>query len=235
MRILIDIGNTKTKYLINDESFSFDTSEILSGNIPSNLLDIQNGEFYISSVNPKARDILLDNLDYSSKVSIVSPIESKSLVLIDDDMKKELGSDIFLALNASILNSKSFINVDFGTALTFNLVIDSKYIGCAIAPGVYTSYNALIYKAALLNKVELKEDIDVLGLNTEEALSSGLINGYASLFDEYINRIMDRYNLDDIDIYVTGGAYKLVKPYIKHKVIEDNNLVLNGFKAILGK
>ena len=239
MMVLFDIGNTNIKILVNGK-ISFYSNDSFT-NLPEELSNLDDGtKIYVSYVNKKSflllRDLLIKR--YGTKVHIIeiNPLNTKSMVNIEDSMKKELGSDIYFALNSSIKSSQTFLNIDFGTALTFNLVINSKYVGCGIMPGVYTSYNALISKASLLKEVELdKENTKVLGLNTKEAINSGIIMGYASLVDEYIRRIKEDYKLDNLDIYVTGGAYNLVFKYLKTKVIYKEDLVFNGMLNIIGE
>ena len=47
---------------------------------------------------------------------------------------------------AVISKNKNFIILDFGTATTFDVVIDNVYKGGVIAPGVDLSLNTLIKK-----------------------------------------------------------------------------------------
>ena len=200
MRILFDIGNTNVKVYINGQ-ISFCNNDSLTSSLPLSLPNTSElVEVFISSVNKSAleivNEILKDKYGDSLILKKIGPINTQSIVFIEDSMKEELGSDIYFALNSSIEHSKTFLNIDFGTALTFNLVIDSKYVGCAIIPGVYTSYKALISKASLLKDVELVGDnVKPLGLNTKEAINSGIIQGYASLVDEHIRRIKEEYTL----------------------------------------
>ncbi len=240
MRILFDIGNTNVK-VNTDGQTSFYSNDSLKKSLPLSLPNISDEVVaYISSVNKDAfeivKEILIDKYCHKLTLNKIGPLNTKSITYIDESMKEELGSDIYFALNSSIKYSKTFLNIDFGTALTFNLVIDSKYTGCAIVPGVYTSYNALISKASLLKDVELSnENVKPLGLNTKEAITSGIIQGYASLVDEHIKRIKEEYKLDNLDIYATGGAYNLISKYLKTKVIYKEDLVFSGMLNIIGE
>src|SRR5207249_2154465 len=82
------------------------------------------------------------------------------------------------------------IVVDFGTAVTFDIVSERRnYIGGVIAPGLEAMTNFLYQRTALLPKLSLREPRRAVGRSTIEAMRSGAILGYRGLVREIIHRI----------------------------------------------
>src|SRR3954451_23008847 len=107
------------------------------------------------------------------------------------DNPKEVGSDrVVNALAAVHLYGGPCIVVDFGTATTFDAIsARGELLGCAIAPGIEISVDALGARGAQLRKVELTRPRSVVGKNTVEALQSGILYGFAGQVDGLVERI----------------------------------------------
>ena len=104
--------------------------------------------------------------------------------------RKQIGSDRLANSIAVISKNKNFIILDFGTATTFDVVINNVYQGGVIAPGVNLSLNTLVKKATLIPSVNLKKTNKVIGKNTINAVRSGFFWGYTGLIDNIIDLIM---------------------------------------------
>ena len=129
------------------------------------------------------------------------------------------------------------IIVDFGTAITFDVVLKNReYIGGLIFPGLSISMEALFTKAARLQRVELIEPIKVIGANTEESMQAGAVYGYASLVDGIVEKIQKEIG-NEAMVIATGGQAGLIAKYslaIKEccplltleglKIIYENNI-----------
>ena len=91
---------------------------------------------------------------------------------------------------ARSLYGAPLIVIDFGTATTFDCVDASgAFIGGAIAPGLATSVDALLSRAARLYRVELVRPPAAIGRNTVTNIQSGVIHGYAGLVDGLVERM----------------------------------------------
>ena len=91
---------------------------------------------------------------------------------------------------AVISKNKNFIILDFGTATTFDVIVNNVYNGGVIAPGVDLSLNTLIKKASLIPSMNLKKTKKVIGRNTINAVRSGFYCGYSGIIDNIIDLIM---------------------------------------------
>lgn len=84
------------------------------------------------------------------------------------------------------------INVDFGTATTFNAVAaNGDFIGGVICPGVKISASALVEKTAKLPKVELVKPKNILCKNSIQAMQAGIIYGYIGQVDYILRKLME--------------------------------------------
>src|SRR5262249_40748186 len=102
------------------------------------------------------------------------------------------------------------IVIDFGTATTFNCVsARGEFIGGAIAPGIATSVEALVNRAARLARVELVRPKEAIGRNTTTNLQSGAIYGYAGLVDGLVERMRSEMG-GAAQVIATGGNASLV-------------------------
>jgi type III pantothenate kinase len=148
------------------------------------------------------------------------------------DEENELGADIFSALEASSLVIDTFLNIDLGTATTFNLVINNKFMGCAIAPGLMTSAKALVGDAAQIKAFDYDGAPLLLGFNTNDSVEGGIINGWACIVDGYIRKIKEKYNLEDLRVFITGGDSRYILSELKEKVEPVKGLVFKGLESL---
>ena len=147
-------------------------------------------------------------------------------------VKNQLGADrianSFAALNKFGENS---LVIDFGTATTFDLIINSKYEGGLIAPGISISHNALIENASKLRKILITKTNKVIGNDTKQSMRSGFYWGYTSLINGIIKKIINEKKIKPI-IILTGGLSSIFKDEIKYRTYNEPNLTLDGLYLI---
>ncbi|MBQ9913916.1 MAG: type III pantothenate kinase [Clostridia bacterium] len=125
---------------------------------------------------------------------------------------------------------------DLGTA-TKILVIDKDGIfrGCTISPGVKISMDALAKNAALLPSISFTTPEKAIGENTIECMQSGIVFGTAAMLDGMIKRIRQELGYEECTLVATGGYSTGIIPCCEEKLIYDENLLLDGLKAIYEK
>lgn len=125
---------------------------------------------------------------------------------------------------------------DLGTA-TKILVIDGDgtFRGCTISPGVKISMDALTKNAALLPSVSFTTPERAIGENTTECMQSGIVFGTAAMLDGMIKRIRNELGYERCTLVATGGYSTGIVPCCEEKLIYDENLLLDGLKAIYEK
>ena len=124
--------------------------------------------------------------------------------------------------------------VDFGTAVTFDIVSANKsYIGGVIGPGLEAMTNFLYQRTALLPRLSLREPRRAVGKSTLEAMRSGAIYGYRGLVREIIARICEQeFAGEAVEVVGTGGYAQLIAsklPVIKRV---DAKLTLEGLRIV---
>lgn len=123
------------------------------------------------------------------------------------------------------------IIVDFGTAVTFDIVSKKgEYLGGLIFPGMETGLNALFEKAALLPRITLKKPGALIGKDTVTSMRSGVLNGYAALCKGLVAMIK-REAGKDYKVILTGGHAGLIHRYCRCGIIQPN-LTLEGLNLI---
>lgn len=149
---------------------------------------------------------------------------------------QEVGQDRLVnAISAFNSFKGEVIVVDFGTAITFDIVSAlGEYLGGVIVPGIAISLEALVEKAALIPEIRLDKPGSLLGKNTIGSVRSGVIYGFASLCDGLIEKIREELGRK-IPVVATGGQAEIIVPYCQKidSVIPD--LTLIGLKIIYKK
>jgi type III pantothenate kinase len=149
------------------------------------------------------------------------------------DYAGEVGADrIVNAVAAVTRYGPPLICVDLGTATKFNCVnARGEFIGGAIAPGIRTSLDALLSRAARLFHVELIRPKDVVGRNTITNIQSGFVYGYACLVDGMIDRI--RAEMEGTPhVVATGGLAPLVADVARSIEHVHPDLTLEGLRIL---
>jgi len=108
---------------------------------------------------------------------------------------------------------------------------DKNYRGGVIIPGVKISMEALASRAAQLFKVSFEAPKKVIGTNTSDCMTSGLVLGNASCIDGMIDRFIEEIGYD-CKVIATGGLSNVIVPLCKHEIIIDDTLLLKGLKVI---
>jgi type III pantothenate kinase len=148
----------------------------------------------------------------------------------------EVGVDRLLgALEAHTLFRRACIAVDFGTAITFDVVsAKGEYLGGLIAPGVELTLNALYEKTALLPRIRLRHPQDLVGRSTVESIRAGCSYGLGGLCDGILERLEKRVG-KGCPVIATGGYARYVSRYSRRIRRIDEDLVLKGIRTVYAR
>ena len=128
------------------------------------------------------------------------------------------------------------IVIDMGTAITVNAVDENgRYIGSAILPGVGISLDALAKETALLPHIDIQAPTRAIGVTTVECMKSGIVYGTAGATDALIDRFAAALGREPASIVATGGTAAVIIPHCRHKITEDETLLLKGLFHIWKK
>ena len=144
----------------------------------------------------------------------------------------QLGADrianTFAAINKF---NKNILVIDFGTATTFDIIMNNSYKGGLITPGINISHDALVTHASKLIKISIIKTKKLIGINTKDSMQSGFYWGYVSLINGIVNKIIKEKNIRP-KIILTGGLAKIFQEEIKYKTFYEPDLTLEGLYLI---
>jgi type III pantothenate kinase len=109
------------------------------------------------------------------------------------------------ALGVERRGIKDAVVIDLGTATTFDVVREGKYLGGAIAPGIETGMLALVGRTARLPQVAIEVPERATGRSTEAALHSGLLLGHVGMMEHLVDRIRREEGMPQAKVIATGG------------------------------
>jgi type III pantothenate kinase len=243
MILAIDIGNTniafglfKGKRLLKKmrlPTYSIGTGKSSSQKIKT-FLKYDIDAIVICSVVPKAERLLVSILE---KLFCIKP-----LVLGKDfnvpirnlyKKPKQVGQDRLVNAYAGYTFYKApLIIIDFGTAITFDVVSETgAYLGGIIAPGIELALNALSEKTALLPKIKPRKVTSILGRTTSGSMLSSITYGFGSMCDGLVAKLRKKTGLK-FNVIATGGDARLISRYSASIEKIDENLTLKGINLV---
>ncbi len=253
---VIDVGNTSTKWGIANHQrlirqYDFPTEKFKHAHKKIPLLNLPRylGGAIVSCVVPQALPGIKKSLQKLGikKIHIVSSKMDLGIG-IRYPMPEKIGADRLVnAVAAATLYGAPVIVVDFGTAVTFDVVSSKKeYLGGVIAPGVSAMTDYLHEKTALLPRITIKEPKSSIGKNTKSAMQIGVVIGYRGLIIELLKAISCQMKLElsgsskplsrrIIQVVATGGHSSLIASKIPCIQYIDQNLTLNGLRLLYNR
>jgi type III pantothenate kinase len=236
--LLIDISNSYTKLAFSTAERVGASSRIATKKLTQSALRKilerrEVGAVVVSSVVPK-RNAIVRKAAGKRRVFFIDG-KTKLGVGIQYPAPDTIGADR-LANAAAVAQLYGYpaIVVDFGTAVTFDIVsADRDYVGGVIAPGLEAMTSFLYQRTALLPKLILREPASAIGKTTRSAMMSGAIYGYRGLVREIIARIRaDAFPRGKVRVVATGGYAQLIARGLPEIEAVHPGLTLEGVRLI---
>jgi type III pantothenate kinase len=249
MLLVADVGNTNTKIGVYDGPRLLASWRIISRR--EQTAD-EYGLFLATLLG--ARDIPTSRIDAVAIANVVPPVQQtlewmcekyfgllpltvegprQSAIAVNVDYPGEVGADrIVTSVAASAIYGPPVIVVDLGTATKFNCVNRAgEFIGGAIGPGIRTSADALLSRAARLFNVELVRPKEAIGRNTATNIQSGFVYGFVALVDGMVERIRAEMG-DSPTVVATGGLAPLIRDAARSIQHVHGELALEGLRLV---
>ncbi len=250
MELLFDIGNTHTVIGLHlqDTQFkiwrigtkSFETEDELFSKLytlfqvshihPSDITEIG-----VASVVPSVNYILakLGEKYFQLQTRFVTPEARVFDIEYHADYPQEIGADRLVNVFAARkIYGENVIALDFGTAITIDVIQHGNFTGGAILPGFRMAMLALFANTAQLPQVELHIPKHSVGTNTIDNIQIGILKisilGIERLIDDIQTETQCEYT-----IISTGGIGKFLQgsSYIFDNY--DPDLTLKGILYFL--
>jgi type III pantothenate kinase len=237
--LLIDVSNSYAKLAFASRKrishpARIPTAELSTSVVAELLKRRQIKKVVVSSVVP-AKNSTISKAAHNKAPVLWLTWKRKLGITIDYPDPKSIGADrLANAAAVAHLYGCPAIVVDFGTAVTFDVVSQScRYIGGVIAPGLEGMTNFLYQRTALLPKVSLKEPRRAVSKSTVEALRSGIVFGYRGLVREILARIKaEQFSRKEVAVVATGGYARLIARQVPELEIVHPHLTLEGLRIV---
>jgi len=238
--LLIDISNSFTKIAYASRKrvgrpFRMPTHKLTASVLKKIVAARAIGTIVVSSVVPSRNELVRAA---AGKVAFFFLSWKSTLnVRIDYPNPKTIGADrLANAVAVTALYGSPAIVIDFGTAVTFDIVsADRSYIGGVIAPGLEAMTNFLYDRTALLPRISLGEPRRAVGKSTYEARVAGAILGDRGLVREILGLIVrEQFQNKRLHVVATGGYAKLIARQLAEVEAVHENLTLEGLRLVGG-
>ena len=233
--LLVNLNNTSTKLGLADEKELLAKKVISTKNlsIPAVKRAVRRWEFdhvLVGSVVPKKTGVFRKL--FRAGVKEVTP-DLDLGVGIDFSEPHDIGADrLANAVGVTTRYGSPAIVVDFGTAVTFDIVsLKGVYEGGVIAPGLGVMTDYMYQRTALLPKINLEEPVSVIGKTTRSAMLAGAIYGYRGLVRQIVTEIVAKLE-GKVRIVGTGSYANLIAAKLPELQIVDLDLTLEGLRVI---
>jgi type III pantothenate kinase len=247
MLLAIDVGNTETKLgcfsngalkqtwrvttelrRTPDEYGVFFTQLFATSDLATSAIDA----VAIASVVPQLDPVLEAACKrfFGTSPHLLEP-QTQRLMKIVTENPAEVGADLVAAaIGARERFGAPLIVVSFGTATVF-IAISAKgeYLGVAIAPGIAVSIEALIGRTAKLPQIALEAPGRAIGRNTNDALQSGIVYGFAGQTEAIVARMRGEMGVE-AKVVATGGLAEVVAKQTPVVDAVDPHLSLVGLE-----
>ena len=124
------------------------------------------------------------------------------------------------------VNQECIVDIIADIENALDIIINKKYYGGVILPGLTTSYENLISLASGIKNMKFSNKYSIIGKNTNQALMSGFNVGYKTRIEASIKLINTTYKRN-FKVIFTGG-YATSIDYKKTNFIYREDLTLLG-------
>lgn len=236
MKLIVDIGNSRTKMGLfsNDE---LRKTTIITGTLEKkNVVDFWEGDqinaIALSSVGRDLSDKLaswfpdcfLLNISSSTHLPIKTSYKTPSTLGIDRICGAVAANKYF--------PENTVLVIDMGTCITYDLIDTNKtHLGGGISPGYTMRLDAMHAFTSRLPQVNASQEIPLIGTTTEESLLFGAGQGIRAEIEGMISFF--RENHPNLKVILTGGDHLMVEQGDENAIFAAPNLILEGIHAIL--
>jgi type III pantothenate kinase len=244
MILLFDIGNTHTHLGLADgrrvvKQINVPTRDWFAGKARTAVVKFVGSKnvfgAVLCSVVPRATPFVRKAVGALWKLDVLE-LTPKTLrgVGVDYPKPNSIGPDrLANAAAAKFLFGAPVVVVDFGTAVTFD-VVDARgnYVGGIIAPGLAAMTDYLHEKTALLPRIKIREVKTAVGKSTEQAMLIGAVHGYRGLVRELIGELKRELCAKKLPVVATGGYAKLIAAKMPEISAVEPGLTLEGLRLM---
>ena len=236
MNLVIDIGNTRTKFSVMNRGEVLITVPVDElkpehiGLLKHEYPDLQKAILCSVKDYPVALKAELERFEKFIELNESTPLPVKNLYKTPGTLGKDR---IAAAVGAFDLYPEfNLLIIDAGTAITYDIVNASgEFLGGNISPGIEMRFQALHTFTGKLPLVKRQPFDKLFGTITEEAILAGVQNGVIFEVDKAIDTFKDFYK--NLKVIITGGNADFFDNKLKNSFFVHFNLIALGLNRIL--
>lgn len=235
MHLLIDQGNTKTKYFVvnaNDEIVFQASTADADALVMKQLVD----EYAVTHTLVSSVKAEYETL---SKV-----LGNENITYFNDDCllpitnlyttPKTLGKDRIAGVcgAAKLFPQQNCLVIDAGTCITYDFIdAEKKYLGGNISPGLEMRLKAMHTFTGKLPQAPLEWVDNFIGNSTQTCLQTGALQGAVNEIDGFIKQYQNKFG--SIKTLMCGGNSEFLANRCESEIFAAPNLVIIGLNEIL--
>lgn len=144
-----------------------------------------------------------------------------------------LGADrICNVIGLKVRGYEEGIVVDMGTATSFDVLQQGRFLGGMIVPGINASLDVLTQKTARLMPVTLDWPKRLIANNTDDAIRAGLLYGFTGQLEFLLAGIRKEMRSPHAKVFATGGWSVMLREHTKVIDEYDPYLTLIGIREV---
>ena len=236
MNFIIDIGNTRIKLafftnknVIFQKTFLYNEDIDLNGFIkkysPQKCIISATGK-----VPEELKNTVSGAIPYIVYLNYRTPLPIKNLYKSPETLGYDRIAGATEAYN--MFPGENVLIIDIGSAITYDILTqDAEFLGGNISPGINMRAEALNKHTENLPLTRVSTNHPLIGRNTDEALSAGIMNGIYYEITGYIAEFETKYK--NLKIIMTGGDAFYFESKLKNTIFAEPNLITKGLNRIL--
>lgn len=253
MVVTVDVGNTNITFGM------FEGDKVVGNYRMNSQVDRTSDEYgiliqgFMGDAGYEVKDVedvviasVVPNMMYSftnavKKYLHVTPIVvgpgTKTGIKIGAENPKEVGADIIVdAVAAKEIYGGPIIVIDFGTATTYQLILeDGTLNSVVICPGLRVGAEAIYNRAAKLPNIEIVKPKTILAKETTACIQAGVYYGAIGQTEYIVKKIKEEAGLKDVKVVATGGLGRMISEATDVIDEYDILLTLHGLRFIRNK
>jgi type III pantothenate kinase len=237
MNLIIDIGNTRTKFSVFNKGevlITVPVDEFLPGHI--DLLQDEHPDLKkvilsaVKDYSPELKSALQNKFEFFLELDAKTPLPIENCYKTPETLGKDRiaaavgGFDLYPDTNLLI--------IDAGTAITYDIINEKhQYLGGNISPGIEMRFKALHQFTGKLPHIKQQKFDKLYGTSTEEAIRAGVQHGVVFEVSKAIETFNDFYK--NLKVIITGGDAEFFDKKLKNSFFVNFNLIALGLNRIL--
>ncbi len=233
MHLILDFGNTATKYAV------YKDSDLIAHGIAGADFSIAQLPYVFSAcimgASGNIHPTIERELDQLNIPSTRFNHQTSIPIINAYETPQTLGPDRLAAVigAAAEFPNSDLLVINAGTCITYDIIThDRRYLGGAISPGLKMRFRAMHEFTAHLPLIEdLTTENPFIGKNTATCMKSGAINGTIAEIEGFIRTF--KLNYPNLRPILTGGDAEFLECQMKIEIFVSKFLVLKGLNAVL--